>query len=61
MPAVHPVTRAQPHSEETGLTAAPLDERRSSRARRLALRWILAGFKRLATLAIAFVAIAMAR
>jgi multidrug resistance efflux pump len=60
MPAVQPVTRAQPHSEETGLKAAPFDERRSSRARGLALRWILACFKRLATLAIALVAIAMA-
>jgi multidrug resistance efflux pump len=39
---------------------APLDERRPTGRRRFLLRWILACFKRLATLAIALVAIVMA-
>ena len=59
MPAIQPVTRAQPQPEETARKRAPLDERRSAGGRRLALRWILACFKRLTTLAIALVAIVM--
>jgi multidrug resistance efflux pump len=56
-----PTMRVQePQPQETARQAAPLGERRSSSARRLALRWILAGFKRLTTLAIALVAIVMA-
>ena len=58
-PAVQPVT-VEPQPQETARQRAPLDERRSSGGRGLALRWILAGFKRLATLAIALVAIVMA-
>jgi multidrug resistance efflux pump len=59
-PAIQPVTPVQPRPEETARRRAPLDERRSSGARRLALRWSLACFKQLATLAIALVAIVMA-
>jgi multidrug resistance efflux pump len=54
-PPVERVTRVAPQPEET-----PQDERRSPGAGRLALRWILAFFKRLATLAIALVAVVMA-
>ena len=58
-PAVQPVT-VEPQPHETGGRRAPLDERRSRGGRGLALRWILACFKRLTTLAIALVAIVMA-
>ena len=58
-PAVQPVT-VEPQPHETAGQRAPLDERRSRGGRRLALRWILACFKRLTTLAIALVAIIMA-
>ena len=58
-PAVQPFT-VEPQPEETVRKRAPLDGRRSSSGRRLALRWVLAGFKQLATLAIALVAIVMA-
>ena len=56
-PAVQRVT-VEPQAHETVGQRAPLDER-SSRGG-LALRWILAGFKRLAALAIALVAIVLA-
>jgi multidrug resistance efflux pump len=59
-PAVKPVTRVEPQPQETPSKRAPLNERRSPDGRGVALRWILAGFKRLATLAIALVAIIMA-
>jgi multidrug resistance efflux pump len=60
LPGIPPAMRAQPPGlQETARLAAPLGERRSSSGRRLA-RWTLAGFKRLATLAIALVAIVMA-
>jgi multidrug resistance efflux pump len=58
-PATQPVTRVEPQLEETVRKRAPLDQRRSTGGR-LALRWILAGFKRLTTLTIALVAIVMA-
>ena len=58
-PAVQPVT-VEPQPQETAREGGPLDRRRSSGGRGLALRWILAGLKRLATLAIALVAIVMA-
>jgi multidrug resistance efflux pump len=58
-PVIQPVTRVEP-PEETAPQRAPLGRRRSSGGRRLALRWVLAGFKQLATLAIALVAIVMA-
>jgi multidrug resistance efflux pump len=58
-PATQPVTRVEPQLEETAGKRAPLDQRRSTGGR-LALRWILAGFKRLTTLTIALVAIVMA-
>ncbi len=58
-PAMQPVTRVEPQLEETVRKRAPLDQRRSTGGR-LALRWILAGFKRLTTLTIALVAIVMA-
>jgi multidrug resistance efflux pump len=61
MPGIQPVMRTQqPQPQETARHGAPLDGRHSSRVRRLALRWVVAGFKRLATLAIALVAIVMA-
>jgi multidrug resistance efflux pump len=50
----------EPQPEETARRRASLDKRRSPAGRRLALRWILAGFKRLTTLTIALVAIVMA-
>src|SRR5262249_54395440 len=59
-PVTQPVARVQSQPEETARQRAPLDEPRSSGGRPLARRWILACFKRLATLAIALVAIAMA-
>jgi multidrug resistance efflux pump len=59
-PAIEPVTRVAPQPKETRGQRAPPDERRSPGAGRLALRWILAVLKRLATLAIALVAIVMA-
>jgi multidrug resistance efflux pump len=59
-PAIQPVTRVEPQPEETPRKQAPFDERRSSGGRWLALRWALAGFKRLTTLAIALVALVMA-
>jgi hypothetical protein len=58
-PAVQPVT-VEPQPHETAGQRAPLDARSSRDGRGLALRWILAGFKRLMTLAIALVAIVMA-
>jgi multidrug resistance efflux pump len=58
-PAVQPFT-VEPQPQETAREGGPLDRRRSSSGRRLALRRILAGFKRLATLAIALVGIVMA-
>ncbi|MGA8756630.1 MAG: hypothetical protein WB611_09900, partial [Stellaceae bacterium] len=58
-PAVQPFT-VEPQPQETAREGGPLDRRRSSSGQRLALRWILAGLKRLATLAIAVVAIVMA-
>ncbi|MBV9289888.1 MAG: HlyD family secretion protein, partial [Hyphomicrobiales bacterium] len=58
---VQRVTRVQPQPEETTRKRrAPLDERRLPGGRRLALRWTLAAFKRLTTLAIVLVAIVMA-
>lgn len=59
-PATQPVARVQSQPEEMARQRAPRDELRSSGVPRLATRWILACFKRLATLAIALVAIAMA-
>src|SRR5258708_1865717 len=59
-PALERVTRAQPQADGMAHQPAALAERRSSGGRRLAIRWILAGFKRLATLAIALVAVVMA-
>jgi multidrug resistance efflux pump len=58
--AVEPVARLQPQPGETARLPALLDERRSSGERRRAPQWIVAGFKRLATLGIALVAILMA-
>jgi RND family efflux transporter MFP subunit len=51
-PSIQPATRAKPISEEKARQRTPL-------AKRLA-RWMLVGFKRLATLAIVLVAIVMA-
>ena len=59
-PAIQPVTRAQPEPQETARHRVVLDDRRSSGGWRPALRWILPAFRRLATLAIALVAIIMA-
>src|SRR5262249_8259392 len=59
-PATLPVARVQSQPEQTARQRAPLAEPRSSGGRPLALRWVLAGFKQLATLAIALVAIVMA-
>src|SRR5260221_987590 len=59
-PAPEPVARAQPQPDEAARQTAPLAKRRSSSGLRLAMRWSLAGVKRLATLAIALVAIVMA-
>jgi multidrug resistance efflux pump len=59
-PSLQPVARLPAQSEETPRQLAPLGERRPSGGRRLALRWILPGLKRLTTLAIALVAIGMA-
>ena len=58
-PAIQPVTPPQPQPEETARLPALLDERRASGGRRRAHQWILAGLKRLTTLAIALVAIVM--
>jgi multidrug resistance efflux pump len=58
-PAVQPVT-VEPQPHETAGQGAPFHERSSRGGRGLALRWILACFKRLSTLAIALVAIVMA-
>ena len=57
-PATSPATWTQPQPEEMAQQSAPVKRHRSG-GLRLALRWILAGFKRLMTLAIAFVAIVM--
>ena len=57
--AVQPVT-VEPQPHETAGQHAPLDQRRSTGGGGLALRWILASFKRLTTLAIALVAIVIA-
>jgi hypothetical protein len=59
-PAVRQVTPVEPRSQETVGQPAPLDRRRSSSGRRVVLRWILPSLKRLATLAIALIAIIMA-
>jgi len=59
-PAIQPVARVEPQPQETARQGAPLDGLRSPSGRRLALRLVLAGFKRVATLAIALVAIVMA-
>ena len=59
-PALQPVTRVEPSPRGRRDQRASLDERRSTVGRGPALRWILACFKRLATLAIALVAIVMA-
>jgi hypothetical protein len=59
-PAVQQLTPVEPPPEETARQPAPLEGRHSSSGRRPALRWILASFKRLATVAIALVAIVMA-
>jgi multidrug resistance efflux pump len=58
-PALPQVTRTQPSPDQVARQSAPAKRRRSG-GLRLALRWILAGFKRLMTLAIALVAILMA-
>jgi len=55
--AVEPVARAQPQPDEAPRPPAPLTQRSASGGRRLAMRWIGAGLKRLATLAIALVAV----
>jgi multidrug resistance efflux pump len=59
-PAVQQLTPVEPPPEETARQPAPLEGRHSSSGRQPALRWILASFKRLATVAIALVAIFMA-
>jgi multidrug resistance efflux pump len=51
-PLLHPVARVTPISEEKARQSTPLAERLA--------RWMLAGFKRLTTLAIVLVAIVMA-
>src|SRR5689334_21167282 len=56
--AVEPVARAQPKPDEAPRPPAPLTHRSASGARRLAMRWIGAGLQRLATLAIALLAVA---
>ena len=56
--AVEPVARAQPRPDETARRPLPLATRRASGGRRLAIRWIGAGLKRLTTLTIALVAVA---
>ncbi|MBV8146853.1 MAG: HlyD family secretion protein, partial [Gammaproteobacteria bacterium] len=56
---VQPVTRIQPQPEETARPRTALNKRRTSGRRRIALRWILATSKQLATLAVALVAIVM--
>jgi len=58
-PDVQPVT-VEPQPQESAGQRASLDELRSRGGRGLALRWIRACFKRLATLAIVLVAVAMA-
>src|SRR5271154_6650503 len=55
---VRPVARTEPRPNETAREKTPI--RPSSGKRRLAVRWILACSKGLATLAIALVAILMA-
>jgi multidrug resistance efflux pump len=57
--AVEPVDRAQPPLDETTGRPGPLVTRRASGKRWLVIRWISAGLKRLATLTIALVAIAV--
>jgi multidrug resistance efflux pump len=57
--ALPQVTRAQPQPDKVARQSAPAKRRRPG-GLRLALRWILACFKRLTTLAIALAAIAMA-
>lgn len=60
-PAVQPATPAEPRCQEIASQPAPIDERRSpGRRQGVALRWTLAGCRRLATLAIVIVAIVMA-
>src|SRR5262245_60006665 len=56
---IQPPTGAAPQPAETARQLAPLVDRGSPGGRQLARRWILACFKRLTTLAIAFVAIIM--
>jgi hypothetical protein len=53
-------SRAQPQANDTARHSVRIAEH-SSPGRRLAIRWVLAGSKGLATLAIALVAILMAR
>jgi multidrug resistance efflux pump len=59
-PKLEPVARTQPGPKEAARQSAQIDQRSSSAKQRLAVRWILAGLKGLATLAIALVAILMA-
>jgi hypothetical protein len=59
-PIIQPVGRGEPPPRETAPKPAPIDQRRSPGPGRIALRWILAGFRRLATLAIVLVAVLMA-
>jgi multidrug resistance efflux pump len=59
-PVIQPVGRAEPQPQETTREPAPIDQRRSPGLGRVALRWILAGFRRLATFSIVLVAIVMA-
>lgn len=60
-PAVQPAAPAEPRCQEIASQPAPIDERRSpGRRQGVALRWTLAGCRRLATLAIVIVAIVMA-
>jgi multidrug resistance efflux pump len=59
-PATQPVARVQSQPEQPARQQRPLAEPRSSGDRPLVRRWILVCFRRLATLAIALVAIVMA-
>jgi multidrug resistance efflux pump len=59
-PALEPVARALPQPDGPARQPAASANRRASAARRLAARWLLACGKRLATLAIALVAVVMA-
>jgi multidrug efflux pump subunit AcrA (membrane-fusion protein) len=55
-----PVGRGEPPPQETAPKQAPIGQRRSPGLGRVALRWNLAGFRRLATLSIVLVAVVMA-